>query len=29
MSRKLFISFHIASELLDKIRQADPDLEIM
>ena len=29
MSRKLFISFHIAPELLEKIRLADPDMEIM
>ncbi len=29
MSRKLLISFHIAPELLEKIRLADPDLEII
>jgi glyoxylate/hydroxypyruvate reductase len=29
MSRKLLISFHIAPELLEMIRLADPDLEIM
>ena len=29
MSRKLLISFHIAPDLLEMIRLADPDLEIM
>ncbi len=29
MTRKLLISFHIAPKLLERIRQTDPDLEIM